>query len=237
MGERGQQGDRGLMGLQGIPGERGKMGSQGQTGSPGVSMGIVSFSSGIPPIEASEFLPVNPISLLPIYLLLGPGAVSTLEVVDIDGNSTNPTQSGAFSFPVPFDGTIQNLQVSADITLVSTVLINTAPLTYNFVVFSSPNTGNDNGSDQPSSQIAYTDTSLTTSVTFGGNPLNPIVILPPATLAYRKSTNITSSLDIINVTAGTRVGIRVFVTTDLINLDDLGGLSLSASFNYIPNIS
>ena len=46
------------------------------------------------------------------------------EVIDVNGESTSPPEAGGFAFPVPFDGVVENLQVSCDLYLGSAASIN-----------------------------------------------------------------------------------------------------------------
>ena len=49
----------------------------------------------------------------------------TVEVIDGSGESTMPPEAGGFAFPIPFAGTVQNLQISADLLVASVASINT----------------------------------------------------------------------------------------------------------------
>jgi hypothetical protein len=149
----------------------------------------------------------------------------TTEVIDALGQSTSPPEAGGFAFPVPFSGTIQNLQVSADLLVASVVSINTLGLQYDFEVFrasSSP----DNGIDHLSSP--YVTTSLISSVRFG----SPNSIITAGT--FRTTTNINTGSLI--VAAGDRIGVRVrtLQSTDS-SAADVTQLSFSATFTYTPS--
>ena len=84
----------------------------------------------------------------------------TVEVINGGGESTMPPEAGGF-LSVHATGTIENLQVSADLLVASVVSINTLGLQYEFTVFRSPSAPN-NGIDHPSSP--YVTTPLSTSV-------------------------------------------------------------------------
>ncbi len=158
-------------------------------------------------------------------VLLGFGNNST-EVIDGSGESTMPPEAGGFSFPVPFSGTIQNLQVSADLLVASVVSINTLGLQYDFEVFVAPSAPN-NGIDHLSSP--YVTTPLTTSVRFG----SPNNVVTAGT--FRSATNINTGG--ITVNAGDRVGVRVrtLASTDP-SAADITELSFSATISYSPTV-
>ncbi len=123
---------------------------------------------------------------------------STVEVIDGSGESTSPPEAGGFAFPIPFAGTVQNLQISCDLLFASVAFINTVGLEYEFTVFrapSFPNTGIDHLSDP------YVTTPLTSSVRFG----SPNTVITAGT--FRTTTNI--NLGTLAVAAGDRIGIRV----------------------------
>ena len=130
-------------------------------------------------------------------ILMGFGN-NTTETIDAGGESTSPVQPGGYSFVVPFNGIIQNLQVSTDL-FIFPFNVNTFGLQYDFTVYVSPSSPN-NGIDhlpQP-----YVTTALTTSVRFGF----PNTTINPAG-SFRSATNINTGS--ITVNAGDRVGVRV----------------------------
>ena len=130
-------------------------------------------------------------------ILMGFGN-NTAETIDAGGESSSPVQPGGYSFVVPFNGIIQNLQVSTDL-FIFPFNVNTFGLQYDFTVYVSPSSPN-NGIDhlpQP-----YVTTALTTSVRFGF----PNTIINPAG-SFRSATNINTGS--ITVNAGDRVGVRV----------------------------
>ncbi|WP_225442811.1 hypothetical protein [Paenibacillus lycopersici] len=149
----------------------------------------------------------------------------TVEVIDGSGESTMPPEAGGFAFPIPFAGTIQNLQISADLLVASVVSINTLGLQYDFTVFlasSVPNSGIDHSSSP------YVTTPLTSSLRFGF----PNNIITAGT--FRTATNI--NLGSLVVAAGDRIGIRVrtLESTDP-SAADITQLSFSASLSYTPS--
>ncbi|MDR6883776.1 hypothetical protein [Bacillus sp. 3255] len=150
---------------------------------------------------------------------------STVEVIDGSGESTMPPEAGGFAFPIPFNGTVQNLQISADLLVASVVSINTLGLEYVFTVFRAPSVPN-NGIDHISSP--YLTTALTSSVRFGF----PNNIITAGT--FRTATNL--NLGSLNVSAGDRIGIRVrtLASTDP-SAADITQLSFSASLSYTPS--
>ncbi|WP_026691395.1 hypothetical protein [Alteribacter aurantiacus] len=180
--------------------------------------GLIPFSTGIILSGAAV------VSAAPILMGFGN---NTVEVIDGSGESTSPPEAGGFAFPIPFDGTIQNLQISADLLVASVTSINTLGLQYDFTVFRAPSVPND-GIDHSSSP--YLTTPLTSSVRFGF-PNN--VITPGVPDGFRTATNI--SLDSLDVAEGDRIGIRVrtLEETDP-SAADITQLSFSASLSYTP---
>lgn len=161
------------------------------------------------------------VSAAPILMGFGRSAV---EVIDGSGESTSPPEAGGFAFPVPFNGTVQNLQVSADLLVASTTSINVTGLTYDFTVFRAPSVLN-NGMAALAS--AYLTTPLSTSVTFGF----PMTVIAGS---FYTATNFTPAPLIVN--AGDRIGIRVRTrqSTDS-SAADITQLSFSATLSYTPN--
>jgi hypothetical protein len=146
----------------------------------------------------------------------------TVEVIDGSGESTSPAEVAGFSFPIPFAGTVQNLQISADLLVASVVSINTLGLQYDFTVFRAPSVPN-NGIDHLAS--GYVTTPLTGSVRFGF----PNTVITAGT--FRTATNI--NLGSLVVSAGDRIGIRIrtLASTDP-SAADITQLSFSASLSY-----
>ena len=128
-GATGVTGPTGLTGATGATGATGPTGSTGATGSTGPGSGSIVFSTGTILSGATV------VSAAP--RLIGFGS-SSVEVVDGSGESTMPPEAGGFAFPIPVSGTIQNLQVSADLLVASVVSINTLGLQYDFTVFIAP---------------------------------------------------------------------------------------------------
>jgi hypothetical protein len=149
---------------------------------------------------------------------------STVQVINqASGESTSPPEAGGFSFVMPFNGVIQNLQVSTDVLVASVATINTIGLQYDFTVFVSPSFPNNGISHlaQP-----YVTTPLTTSVRFG---------FPNTFIAgtFYSATNINTGT--ITVNAGDRIGLRVRTnqSTDA-SASDITQLSFNASLMYTP---
>ena len=176
---------------------------------------LVAFSTGTILSGASV------VSALPV--LMGFGS-HTVETINGSGQSTNPPEAAGFSFPIPFTGVIQNLQVSADLLVGSTSAINSIGLQYVFEVFIS-NSFLNAGTDHAASP--YVTTTLTSAVNFGF----PFAFLTPGN--FRAATNINTGSIVVN--PGDRVGIRIRTsnTTDP-SASDINQLSFSASFSYTP---
>ncbi len=177
--------------------------------------GLIAFSSG------SVMNGAGVVSSAPILLGFGN---RTVAVVNGAGESTIPPEAGGFAFPVPFDGTIQNLQVSVDLLVASVMSINLLGLQYDFTLVRAPSFPND-GIDHPASP--YLTTPLTASVRFGA----PFTSVLPGT--FRTATaNINGPFP---VNAGDRIGIRVRTSpsTDP-SAADIAQLSFSATLSYVP---
>jgi hypothetical protein len=155
-------------------------------------------------------------------ILMGFGN-STVQAIDGLGTSVFPPQMGGFSFTAPYTGIIKDLQVSADLLVVSPIFINTIGLRYDFTVFvgsSSPNNGISHFT------LQYLTTPLTVSVNFGF----PYTGIAPGT--YQSATNLNTGS--ISVNAGDRIGIRVRTSqgTDP-SASDITQLSFNASVRYL----
>ena len=150
---------------------------------------------------------------------------SRVETVGASGESTMPPEPGGFSFPAPYAGTIQDLQVSADLLVASVSFINILGIQYDFTVFRAPSSPNDGTAHVAS---AYVTTPLTTSVRFGF----PESTLLPGT--FYSATNVNLGTPLV-VAAGDRIGVRVRTnaTTDP-SASDITQLSFSATVSYIP---
>ncbi|MDQ0888076.1 hypothetical protein QFZ81_003164 [Paenibacillus sp. V4I9] len=214
-GPAGPAGPAGATGPQGIPGP---IGATGPAGPPGG--GLIPFSTGII-ISGATVVSAAPI-------LMGFGS-HTVEVIGATGESTMPPEAGGFAFPIPFAGTVQNLQISADLLVASVTSINTLGLQYDFTVFLAPSVPN-NGIDHSSSP--YVTTPLTSSVRFG---FPNTVIIPGNPSGFRTATNINVGGSLV-VAAGDRIGIRVrtLAETDP-SAADITQLSFSASLSYTPS--
>jgi len=154
-------------------------------------------------------------------ILMGFGN-NTTAIINGQGESTSPPQAGGFSFVVPFNGVIQNLQVSADLLVPSAFSINFIGLQYDFQVLVSSSIPN-NGSDHISSP--YLTRPLTSSVRFGF----PNSFITAGT--FRSATNLTTGVLFVN--AGDRVVLRVrtLQNTDP-SASEVSQLSFSASLMY-----
>ena len=229
-GSAGPTGPTGVQGMQGLPGPQGiagpigatgatgAMGVAGATGATGASGngGLIQFSTGVI-LSGATVVSANPI-------LMGFGS-NAFEIVNGAGESTMPPQAGGFAFPVPFNGTIQNLQISADLLVASVASINVTGLQYDFTVFRAPSIPN--GIDQVAS--SYVTTALTSSVRFGF----PNTVVMAGT--FRAATNVNLSTPLI-VAAGDRIGVRIRTNaaTDPAAAD-ITQLSFSASLSYTPS--
>lgn len=215
-GPTGPAGGAGPTGATGATGATGPSGAPGPTGPTGPGGGVIVFSTG------QILSGATVVSAAPV--LMGFGS-STVEVINGSGESTMPPEAAGFSFPVPFAGTIQNLQVSADLLVASIVSINTLGLQYDFTVFVAPSSSN-SGIDHISS--SYVTTPLTTSVRFGF----PSNVITAGT--FRAATNINTGSIVVN--AGDRVGVRIrtLQSTDA-SASDITQLSFSATLSYVPS--
>jgi hypothetical protein len=151
---------------------------------------------------------------------------NTVETIDGSGESTMPPQAVGFAFPIPFDGTVQNLQISADLLVASVAFINTVGLQYDFTVFRAPSATN-----AGIYQLAapYVTTPLTSSINFA---------FPYGTVVagnFYNATNLNVGGSLV-VAAGDRIGIRIrtLSTTDA-SAADITQLSFSASLSYTPS--
>jgi hypothetical protein len=199
----------------GLTGPQG-LGLTGPTGPSITGSSLLKFATGIILSGATV------VSAAPI--LMGYGS-NTVEVIDGAGESTMPPEAGGFGFPIPADGVVANLQVSADLLVASVVSINTLGLQYDFTVFRAPSAPN-NGVDHIAS--VYLTTPLTTSIRFGF----PNTIITAGT--FRAATNI--NLGTLNVSVGDRIGVRVrtLAATDP-SAADITQLSFSATLSYSAN--
>lgn len=203
----------GEIGPPGPTGDTGATGPEGPAGPAGANgSSLIPFSTGIILVGAAV------VSAAPVLMGFGSNTVETI----LGGESTMPPQAGGFAFPIPANGTVQNLQISADLLVASVASINVTPLTYHFTVFLAPSAPNSGVSHLASN---YVTTPFTASVTFGG-PANPVV----AGLFYA-ATNI--ALGPLNVSTGDRIGIRI--RTDEASdpsAPDITQLSFSATLSY-----
>jgi len=201
----------------GITASGGECQAQGPGGGAATSpaASVIAFSTGTILSGATV------VSAAPVLMGFGESAV---QVINLFGESTMPPQAGGFAFPVPFDGTVQNLQVSADLLVASVASINVTALTYEFTVFRSPSVPN-NGIAHLSSP--YVTTPMTSSVTFGF----PGLVVPGE---FYSATNFSPAPLVVN--AGDRIGIRV--RTEPVSdpsAADVTQLSFSATLSYTPN--
>lgn len=175
--------------------------------------GLIPFSTGIILSGAAV------VSFAPVLMGFGN---HTVEIIDFSGESTMPPNAGGFSFIVPFNGTISNLSISADLLVASVASINVTPLVYNFTLFRSASSPN-NGIAHLSTP--YVTIPFTSTLTFGG---------PGNTLfagTFYSATNINTGS--IVVTAGDRIGVRIRTAQSSDpSAADITQLSFSASLFY-----
>ena len=192
---------------------------------------VAQYALNVPPSARSKLIVFSTgtilvgatvVSAAPVLMGFGNHAV---EVVDGSGESTMPPEAAGFSFPVPHAGTIQDLQISADLLAASVVSINTLGLQYDFTVIRAPS-GPNNGTDHLAA--SYATTPLTSSVRFGF----PNSIITAGT--FRSATNVSFGAPLA-VAAGDRIGIRIRTSpsTDP-SAADITQLSFSATLSYIP---
>ena len=216
VGPQGPAGPQGPIGPQGPQGIQGPVGPQGPAGTGGG--GLIPFSTGII-ISGATVVSAAPI-------LMGFGN-HTVEVINGSGESTMPPEAAGFSFPIPFNGTVQNLQISADLLVASVASINETPLTYVFTVFRSPSVPN-NGTAHIAAP--YVTTPFNSSLTFGG-PASPIGPLFAGTFYAASNLNVGSLV----VNAGDRIGIRIrTAVASNGSTEDITQLSFNASLSYTP---
>jgi hypothetical protein len=194
---------------------------------------VAQYALSVPANSRSKLIPFSTgiilsgatvVSAAPV--LMGFGS-HTVEVIDGSGESTMPPEVAGFSFPVPYAGTIQDLQISADLLAASVVSINTLGLQYDFTVIRAPSVPN-NGTDHLAAP--YTTTPLTSSVRFGF----PNSIITAGT--FRSATNVSLGAPLA-VAAGDRIGIRIRTnaSTDP-SAADITQLSFSATVSYTTAI-
>jgi hypothetical protein len=195
----------------------GPTGTAGSTGTAGGS-GLIPFSTGII-ISGPTVVQAAPI-------LMGFGN-HTVEVIDGTGQSTMPPEAAGFAFPIPFNGTVQNLQISADLLVAAVAFLPTNILTYVFTVFRSPSTPN-NGTAHVASP--YVTTALASSVAFDHNQITFVA----GTFYAASNLNIGGSLV---VSAGDRIGIRIrpLDAASDAAAADITQLSFNASLSYTPS--
>jgi hypothetical protein len=182
----------------------------------GAGKKTIPFSSGIL-ISGATVVSAAPI-------LMGFGN-HTVEVIDGSGQSTMPPEAAGFSFPVPAAGTIEDLQISADLLVASISSINSVGLQYDFSVFRAPSVPNDGTAHIAS---AYVTTPLASSVRFGF-PSAPLIAG-----TFYTATNIDPGAPLV-VAAGDRIGVRVRTSTPTdSSAADITQLSFSATFSYTP---
>jgi hypothetical protein len=190
---------------------------------------VAQYALSVPASARSKLIPFSTgiilsgatvVSAAPVMMGFGN---HTVEVINGSGESTMPPEAAGFSFPVPYAGTIQDLQISADLLVASVVSINTLGLQYDFTVFRAPS-GPNNGTDHVAAP--YATTPLTSSVRFGF----PNSIVTAGT--FRSATNVSLGAPLA-VAAGDRIGIRIRTTasTDP-SAADITQLSFSATLSY-----
>jgi Collagen triple helix repeat (20 copies) len=216
-GPTGATGSAGPSGATGPPGPSGPLGPNGPSGPSGATGplggGLIPFSTGV--------LLSGPTVVSSAPVLMGFGS-HTVETINGSGESTMPPEAAGFAFPVPFAGTIQNLQISCDLLVATTSSINFIGLQYDFTVLRAPSPAN-NGVD--TAAAAYVTTPLTGSLRFG---------FPNTTIlggTFRSATNLNPAS--LAVAAGDRIAIRIrtLQSTDP-SAADVTQLSCSASLSY-----
>lgn len=222
-GATGATGTTGLSGAMGATGATGNIGLTGATGATGVTgaTGAAATSATLIPFSSGTILSgATVVSAAPV--LLGFGS-NTVGIISGLGELVSPPQAAGFSFPIPFAGTVQNLQVSADLLLASVASINVIPLTYVFTVFVAPSIPN-NGTAHLASP--YLTMPLASSITFGG---------PLIAGSFYAATNL--NLGSLVVNAGDRVGVRVRTAqASDPAASDVTQLSFSATLSYTRTV-
>ena len=201
----------GATGATGNVGATGATGATGPAGAAAVSTTLIPFSSGTVVSGATV------VSAAPLLLGFGSRTVGTIDAL---GELTSPAEAAGFSIPIPFAGTVQNLQVSADLLVASIAFINTTRLTYVFTVFVAPSVAN-NGTAHLASP--YLTAPLSSSITFGSSSLSPG--------NFYAATNINPGSLVVN--AGDRIGVRVrTLQSSDPAASDVTKLSFSATLSY-----
>lgn len=177
-------------------------------------------SSALVPFSTGQILNgATMVSSSPVVMGFGS---NTRETVDFAGESTDPPEFAGFSIPIPFDGVIENLQISADLLVASVASINSTGLQYDFTVVRASGASNNGVASNAS---PYLTTPLSSSLQFGF----PFRVETAGTFVTAANFNPTQ----LAVTAGDRIGIRVRTApfTDP-SASDITQLSFSATFTY-----
>jgi hypothetical protein len=220
-GATGLQGNTGLSGTNGATGLGlpGATGLRGVTGPAGVSGGgLIQFSTGVILVGATV------VQAAPILMGFGSSAV---ELINGSGESTMPPNAAGFAFPIPFAGTISNLQVSADLLVASIAFLPTNILTYVFTVYVAPSSPNDGTAHVAS---PYVTSALTCSIAFNHNDITFVAG------TFYASSNLNNSTPLV-VNAGDRVGIRIRPADAASDAAaaDITQLAFNATLSYTPS--
>lgn len=198
-GQAGPPGPAGTIGEQGLAGATGKRGHVGPRGPAGPDAGIVYFNMSVSTVRNFDF---------PFFPTNSGGSSPT----QFEPATTNASNRPYSSFLVPFDGTISDLTIRADVTAVADTTPN-----FTFTVYSSAAT-----LDTPAATTGWTATALAQSTgafTVNNGASRTIV-----------SQNLTDSA---SVSAGSVLTVVVGGTG--YNDFDLQPAKFATSFRYTPN--
>jgi hypothetical protein len=143
---------------------------------------------------------------------------------DFTGESTIPQEIGQYAIPIPFPGTIQNLEVGGDIFVTATIV---ADVIFEFQLLRAAAGSNNAGLSFITTNPAqyYVLTGYTSTLTFSAASTAPVEL---------SATNL--NVGTFPVNAGDRIALRIIVQqgspADVAQITRLG---FNASVTYLPN--
>lgn len=219
---KGETGKTGPWGPEGPRGKPGKPGKTGNIGPMGPRNSSIVFASG-PALSPITLFNVSSFDAFSIPIVMGFGN----QILDTSfGTLTASPIPAGFTFPIPFDGLIRNLQVSSDMIFTAAFNPLQISLPFKYTIFKSSSSPN-NGNIHPSNP--FINTTLETNIILSGT-----IVFPPASSnASYTATNI--SRNSIPVFVGDRIGIRVQIDTNNFIPEDF--LTISIIFANIQIMS